>query len=227
MSGNDDDHNRPKRPHGGGAYRRQADIIPIASLINPRVDEKNKRGAGRKPNMEKRRAIGESYVPDPNPKEAVRRGNGKGSRGLTAKQEAFAIEVAKGSTLSAAYRKSYNTENMADKTVWDSASRLADHPAVAARINQEVERIERERPHDDAATRRLVRDYLVSVVQDAGAKTSDRNRAAELLGKVAGVSLFSQGEKGQSKVPQSRADLDQLLTRLLDTLKEEEVKKAG
>jgi hypothetical protein len=142
------------------------------------------------------------------------RGQGTGERGITAKQERFAVLVAQGSTLSAAYRSAYDAEGMADGSVWTAASVLADVPKVARRITEEVERIERERPHDDAASRRLVREYLVSVLQDGNQKTSDRTRAAELLGKVAGVSLFTTTESKPIGKPANQAEFDTLFRQL-------------
>ena len=44
--------------------------------------------------------------------------------GLTAKQEAFAQAVSDGMTLSDAYRKAYDAENMKDSTIWSKASEL-------------------------------------------------------------------------------------------------------
>jgi hypothetical protein len=147
------------------------------------------------------------------------RGQGTGERGITAKQERFAILVAQGSTLSAAYRAAYDAEGMADGSVWTAASVLADVPKVAKRITEEVDRIERERPHDDAASRRLVREYLVSVLSDPSQKTSDRTRAAELLGKVAGVSLFTTTESKPSAKPTNRTEFDALFQQLADLVK--------
>ena len=54
--------------------------------------------------------------------------------GLTAKQEAFAQAVAKGSTLADAYRKSYNAERMKDSSVWCNASKLMSDAKVAQRV---------------------------------------------------------------------------------------------
>jgi hypothetical protein len=178
---------------------------------------------GRAVKLDKIARRAEDHIEPENPKEAVLRGQGQGARGLTAKQEAFACLVAQGSTLSDAYRTAYNAEGMSPSTVWSSASVLADVPKVAARINQEVERIERERPHDDAASRRLVREYLVSVVTDKQAKTSDRTRAAELLGKVAGVGLFSSKEEKPSDKPTNQTEFEALLDRLKTLLPEEAV----
>lgn len=156
-------------------------------------------------------------------KDGTYRGNGKGERGVTAKQDKFALLVAQGKSLSYAYREAYDTSNMLDSSVWDAASKLADVPWVAQRVRDHVERIEREKPHDDAATRRMVRDYLVSVVQNPEAKTADRTKAAELLGKVAGVALFSQREKEAVTKPASHAEFEALFNRLSELVQSEAV----
>jgi hypothetical protein len=147
-------------------------------------------------------------------KPAALRGQGTGERGVTAKQQHFSHLVAQGSTLSAAYRSAYDAEGMNPNSVWVAASKLADVPKVAQCITEEVERIERERPHDDAASRRLVREYLVSVLSDKNQKTSDRTRAAELLGKVAGVSLFTTTEAKPSAKPANQTEFDALFQQL-------------
>jgi phage terminase small subunit len=53
---------------------------------------------------------------------------------LTAKQMKFVEEIGKGGSQSNAYRKAYDTSQMAPKTIWEEASRLRRHPKVAARI---------------------------------------------------------------------------------------------
>ena len=53
---------------------------------------------------------------------------------LTAKQTKFVEEVTDGGSQSGAYRKAYDTSQMAPKTVWEESSRLRKHPKVAARI---------------------------------------------------------------------------------------------
>lgn len=58
-------------------------------------------------------------------------------RMLTDKQERFAQCIAlEGMNQSDAYRECYNTENMAETTIWESASRLANDCKVVARIKE-------------------------------------------------------------------------------------------
>jgi phage terminase small subunit len=54
--------------------------------------------------------------------------------GLTAKQEAFAMAVAKGSKASDAYRAVYSAQRMTPKSINEEASRLMANPKVASRV---------------------------------------------------------------------------------------------
>lgn len=71
-------------------------------------------------------------VESPFPKRAGR--SARLANGLTEKMFKFAENVANGSSLADAYRASFFTTNMRDKTVRDEASRLAKNPGVAAAI---------------------------------------------------------------------------------------------
>jgi phage terminase small subunit len=55
-------------------------------------------------------------------------------RALTAKQETFAQLLAKGMSASDAYRTAYEASAMSGKSVREQASRLANHPGVAAMV---------------------------------------------------------------------------------------------
>lgn len=55
---------------------------------------------------------------------------------LTPKQEAFAAKYVECGNASEAYRESYDAANMADKTVWEAASRLLADYKVAARVKE-------------------------------------------------------------------------------------------
>ena len=157
--------------------------------------------------------------------EGTYRGNGRGTHGVTAKQDRFALLVAQGKTLSDAYRASYDTENMKPDTVRQCASQLAGVPHVAARITAHAEQLAVEKPYDDASTRKMVRDYLMSVVQDSTAKTSDRTRAAELLGKVGGVSLFQEKREEKPVRPATEGEVEALLSRLAALARKEQTEE--
>lgn len=56
--------------------------------------------------------------------------------GLTAKQEAFANALASGLSNSDAYRSAYAAGTMKDASIHAEASRLANNPAIAARVRE-------------------------------------------------------------------------------------------
>ena len=139
---------------------------------------------------------------------------GQGHKAITEKQERFALTVAEGSTLSAAYRLAYDAEGSKPETVWARASELADNSKVKARIAFHVERIERERPHDNDRIRRRLREFLLETVDNAKESATARLRAAELLGKVAGVSLFSEAKVSQAQAAVDQAEMDKLKEKI-------------
>lgn len=68
--------------------------------------------------------------------------------GLTVKREAFAQAIAGGENFSDAYRKAFDTGNMADSTVWARASELAAEGKVKARIEAILAEKARDSLHD-------------------------------------------------------------------------------
>jgi phage terminase small subunit len=60
----------------------------------------------------------------------------KNEHGLTPQQEVFAQEVAKGKSLSEAYRAAYKAAKMKPETVNDSASKLMANPQITHRVRQ-------------------------------------------------------------------------------------------
>ena len=134
---------------------------------------------------------------------------------LTAKQESFAQKVAAGSILSDAYRESYAAENMADKTVWSEACRLAQNPKVATRIRAIQD--ENEQSRRVIALRR--EEYVLKKLQEEAehAETDgSRVRALELLGKTVG--LFSERIEIEQDTDKTAAELEQDLERRLAAL---------
>ena len=137
---------------------------------------------------------------------------------LTAKQEAFAQQVAAGAILSDAYRDCYSAENMADRTVWTEACRLASNPKVATRIKA----IQTERESDQRVIRLRREEYVLKrLAQEAeGADVAGaRVRALELLGKS--ISMFSDRVEVEQDSDRSAAELEaDLEKRLRDLLGE-------
>ena len=136
--------------------------------------------------------------------------------GLTAKQEAFAQEVAKGSTLADAYRRSYDAERMKDSSVWCNASKLMSDAKVAQRVESIQQAMEQSSLHDSARLRRLVLERLhVEATREENTDAS-RVRALELLGKSLPVSMFSDRVE-QVETSRSASEIEQeLLNRLAE-----------
>lgn len=79
---------------------------------------------------------------------------------LTAKQEQFVKNIIDGMSQAEAYRNSYDTKRMSDKTVWEKASRLMSDSKVRTRL-QEL-RDQMMKPSIMSAQERL--EYLTRVV---------------------------------------------------------------
>ena len=129
---------------------------------------------------------------------------------LTAKQESFAQKVAAGAILSDAYRESYSAENMADKTVWSEACRLAQHPKVSTRIR--AIQADMEADHRTRAARR--EEYVLKRLQEEAEQAEtdgSRVRALELLGKTVG--LFTDKVEIEQDSDKTAAELEQELER--------------
>jgi hypothetical protein len=117
---------------------------------------------------------------------------GKGAaRELTAKQKAFALEVAKGSTGAAAYRKAYNTKAL-PKTQGNQAHKLKARPDISAEIEAYQLALEGAKHRNPAALRELVIQSLVKVIIDPYAKPGQITAAAKVLGTVTEVAAFTE-----------------------------------
>ena len=134
--------------------------------------------------------------------------------GLTAKQEAFAQEVAKGSTLADAYRKAYNTEKMKPSSVWNNASQLMQRTQVAHRVEAIQQAMEQSSLHDTARLKRLVLERLHVEATNEDNSDASRVRSLELLGKT--VAMFSDRVE-QVESSRSASEIEQeLLNRLAE-----------
>ena len=117
---------------------------------------------------------------------------GRGAaRELTAKQKAFALEVAKGSTGAAAYRKAYNTRGN-PKLQGSEASKLKAKPSIAQEIEAYQLALEGAKHRNPAALRELVIQSLVKVIIDPEAKPGQITAAAKVLGTVTEVAAFTE-----------------------------------
>jgi hypothetical protein len=117
---------------------------------------------------------------------------GKGAaRELTAKQKAFALEVAKGSTGAEAYRRAYNTKAL-PKTQGNQAHKLKARPDISAEIEAYQLALEGAKHRNPAALRELVIQSLVKVIIDPEAKPGQITAAAKVLGTVTEVAAFTE-----------------------------------
>jgi len=117
---------------------------------------------------------------------------GKGSgQALTAKQKKFAREIVKGKSKAQAYREAYpNAKSKA--TQISEPYKLSAHPIVAQEIAA-LEAAERASAYrTPSRLRALVVETLTQVVTDTSQRTSDRLRAAQLIGQITEVAAFTE-----------------------------------
>jgi len=117
---------------------------------------------------------------------------GKGvSKGLTAKQKAFAREVASGATKADAYRKAYKAD-ASPHTLVSKPYHLMRDDRIRAEVQAYEAAIEAARYRTPAALRELVIQSLVSVVINPETKDSVKVAAAKVLGTVTEVAAFTE-----------------------------------
>ena len=135
---------------------------------------------------------------------------------LTSKQEAFAMQVAKGAMLSEAYRDCYAADSMRDSTIWSEACKLAQNPKVATRIKAIQADMEQDRR---TIERRREEWVLKRLTQEADQAETDgaRIRAIELVGRTIGMftDRIEQADDAERSASDIEADLRKRLDRLL------------
>ena len=107
---------------------------------------------------------------------------------LTKKQEVFVFRKSIGATNTVAYLKSYDTSEMAPKTIYEASSRLSKHPKVVARLDE----LRAEKEAEERMLRLSYEDFVINELQKLALNAkSDKARikALELLGKTS--ALFS------------------------------------
>jgi hypothetical protein len=112
---------------------------------------------------------------------------------LTKKQAMFATLVSEGSTLADAYRKAYDPKTKREKTIKDSASKVAKVPKVKARIEALKEKDRSVAVAHEKLTNDWLIDRLKTKAEDPKVSDASQIRAMELLGKTTG--LFDEGTK--------------------------------
>lgn len=102
---------------------------------------------------------------------------------LTAKQEQFAQNIIKGMSQADAYRSAYSTARMADKTIHENASRLANDSKVSARIAELRGQLAKETIM--TAQERL--EWLSKLIQSGEeVYTGDKLKAIDIMNKMQG-----------------------------------------
>lgn len=99
---------------------------------------------------------------------------------LTAKQELFAQNVVKGMSQADAYRSAYSTAKMADKTIHENASRLANDSKVRARIDE----LRGQLASDTIMTAQKRLEWLTELITSEEESTSDKLKAIDIMNKM-------------------------------------------
>lgn len=122
---------------------------------------------------------------------------------LTAKQEQFAQNIIKGMSQADAYRSAYNTKRMADKTIHENASRLANDSKISARIAELRDKISTESVM--TAQNRL--EWLTELICSEKACTTDKLKAIDIMNKMTGEYV----QKVQAEVTSYENNLKQVV----------------
>lgn len=101
---------------------------------------------------------------------------------LTPKQEKFAQSIVEGMSQADAYRSAYSTKRMADKTIWENASRLMADSKVKARVQELRDRI----ATDSIMTAQERLEWLTELIKNTEEGTTDRLRAIDIMNKMQG-----------------------------------------
>jgi hypothetical protein len=136
---------------------------------------------------------------------------------LTAKQEHFCQLVAKGETLTDAYKAAYNVkEGTKPSTVWVNASNLATgNTKVASRIKAITEENTARKRTDEDKLKIWVTDQLKTEAMNA---QSDSARVAALTQLGRSVGMFTDKVEQDDKAARTTSDIEADLQRRLAVL---------
>ena len=142
---------------------------------------------------------------------------GAKERKLTAKQKAFAREIALGETKAGAYRKAYKT-NAKPATQSQEGTRLMNDPKIAAYTAAINRALEVQRLQTPAQLRALVVSELTKHAIDEDLPAAQRLRALQLLGTVTEVAAFTE-RREVIKTTNSQEARAQLMESLMMAIK--------
>ena len=138
---------------------------------------------------------------------------GKAASGLTLKQEAFAVEIAKGATNAEAYRAAYNCDGMAQTTVWQEGCKLAQHPKVAERVEALLREKQAKTQLVEAKASERIWRQVWSVLEGDDTPAAVKVSAAALAAKLAGMMVDKLEVKGPETPEAIERELAQRLAR--------------
>jgi len=116
---------------------------------------------------------------------------GVSGKALTGKQQAFARELAKGTSKAESYRRAYKADAKKSSLAKDPYT-LANDPRIILEAEHYKLALEGAKHRTPAALRELVIQSLVQVVIDPDAKQSTKVAAAKVLGTVTEVAAFTE-----------------------------------
>jgi hypothetical protein len=137
---------------------------------------------------------------------------------LTAKQKAFARELALGETKAGAYRKAYNSKGNSN-TASRKGQELAKRDTVRAYTEAMSRALEVQRLQTPAQLRALVVSELTKHAIDETLNPAQRLRALQLLGQVTEVAAFTE-RREVIKTTDSREARAQLIDSLMGAIKQ-------
>ena len=139
------------------------------------------------------------------------------AQALTPKMQAFALEVAKGSSGAEAVRKVYKSKGK-KQTQANDAYKLRRRPEVAASIEAFERAIELQKYYTSAGLRALVIESLVKVITDENSNASQITNAAKVLGTVTEVAAFTE-RKEVTTITSSEDARARVMMQLRDMMK--------
>ena len=133
--------------------------------------------------------------------------------GLTIKQEKFCQGLFSGLSQREAYKQAFNATRMKDKTIDETASRLAKERKVSARLDE----LSKQVADRNGITADFVLNGIRAIALKAEIKESDTLKAYELLGKH--LKLFTEKieQSGETTV-NTKSDLSHLSTEQIREL---------
>jgi hypothetical protein len=136
---------------------------------------------------------------------------------LTSKQEHFCQMVAKGETLTDAYRQAYDVSaKTKPSTVWTNASKLAtENTKVSLRIKAITEEITARKRTDDDRLKIFVLDRLKTEAMEAD---SDSARVASLTQLGRSIGMFSDRVETDNVADRSAGEIEADIQRRLASI---------